>query len=134
MPDDTRVALSVTTAPPCKGITYTRELYWGGGPEPPNRVVASVVLLVGGQQVNVPLSAFGDLSEPFRLSLGVTGPGSFEVVIEGGQTSTAYRSVLGVAQTAGSSEYRLRKRRVSLNEFQSDVWEETVYSWNSSEE
>ena len=131
LPNANAVTLTVLTAPPCGSIPFNREIFWGSGSEPPRHVVVAVTLAVGGERVHVPFSAYGDLSDPRSVGIDVRGHDAFDVVIQGGDASTSYQAVTRFKIVPVLRRFLPKKRRVSLNEFPAEVWQQTDYSWNT---
>ena len=96
--------------------------YWGVDEGVPASVVTALTIRVGKDTVDVPFTAWADLGEPRSLRLTVGAQGA-TLILEGGETSTHYVASWVVLNRM------LYKRRVEMSA--ADVWEETVYSWNT---
>jgi hypothetical protein len=97
---------------------------WGGEDmEPPQTVFSQLVVVVGGHDVFVPLSAFADLGSPRTVEVKVTRRG-FDLIIGGGDASASYRALLAFEGR------ELTRRRVQHGEFPKEAWEETRYRFN----
>lgn len=100
--------------------------WWGVGDDEVRELsIESITINDGDSQVYVPRSAFGDLANPARITLGIED-GVLMLAIRGGDASSSYRAVLSI------EDGELTRRTVRSGEFPDDVWEETTYSWNHS--
>jgi hypothetical protein len=121
------VKASVRISQYSSALPYAPSLIWWGARETktPRTIVAGLDIQIGAEQVPVPASAITDLGNPRDVSLR-QGGGDIEIVIKGGDAATSYEAVLSF------KDGYLRKRRVILSEFPSESWEETTYSYNTS--
>jgi hypothetical protein len=95
--------------------------YWGVDDGSPAIAVTALAISVGRDKVNIPFTAWADLGYPTSLRLAVSERGA-TLVLDGGDTSTHYTASWFIQKG------ELRKRRVELGEFASEVWQETTYS------
>jgi hypothetical protein len=122
---DTALLVQLTVVRASKCDRGARGL-WGTdlGFGPPETRVQDLLIVYGGDSLNVPVSAFVDLSNP--SSIKINGDYSCKFVVRGGDTSTSYSAVFTVEGAC------LVKRHVALEEFP-ESWEETTYacpSWH----
>lgn len=122
------VKAKVRTGQYPKDQPFAPSLMWWGAPESgrPGTVVVALEIQIGAEQVPVPVSAIIGLTNPTDVSLR-RGEGDIEIVIKGGDASTSYTAVLVI------KDGYLRRRRVVLGAFPKESWEETTYSYNTSE-
>jgi hypothetical protein len=127
--DTVRVVIHETQLDP--QYPYRNAFVWGGDFEPdldsiavvpPLRVISSVTIHVGTEQLFLPLSAFCDLGDPNDFSLTVADSG-FSITITGGQTSSHYKAVLTF------DTEMIISREISLFAFPEEVWEKTTFSF-----
>lgn len=117
------VCATVKTEPVNKSI-YRKGYRWGGEDvEPPQTLISQLIVVVDGQNVFVPLSAFSDLGNARRVEVKVTRRG-FDLVISGGDASASYRALLAFEKR------KLARRKVQHGEFPDEAWEETRYKFN----
>lgn len=123
-PDGLAIEVRIATSAPAANFPFRTKYIWGGGDvEPPSRVIESIDVVVAGEAVFVPLSAFADLGSPKRASISVSD-GGFQLLIIGGDAGGSYDAML-----AFDGPWLIR-RRVSSRTFPDEAWEETSYSFN----
>jgi len=101
--------------------------FWGGSEVPgdrlPDFLVSNISVKVGKEEIYIPLSAYGDLTEAREVSVDLETKKTFQLKISGGDTAGSYTAVLTFANGA------LTKRKVWSGEFPDERFEETKYSW-----
>jgi hypothetical protein len=118
------VKVTVATAAYSKTIPYNRNaLWWGAESTTPKTIVSMIDVQVGRKKLQIPLSAYSDLSNPSEVSVASTNQG-FNVTIRGGDAAASYKAVLGFENGL------IRRRKVASMEFPDEAWEETNYSFN----
>jgi hypothetical protein len=93
---------------------------WGASFHWPRTVITSLRVSIRSQPVYIPMSAFCDLGNPHRMVLRATAKG-FQVSIDGSDAGDSFEAVLEFEGTT------LKRRKVHLNEFPDEMWEETTY-------
>ena len=121
LPDGRVVKATVTSRAYTQGTLYEAPLWWGAETAPPRSVVSNVQVEVGDHVYFIPLSAFADLANPTDVTISFDD--SVQIVIRGGEASTAYEAVLYFGDNT------ISKRRVFHREFPEDTWEATEYSF-----
>lgn len=124
------VAASTASPSPCSSPTSWR---WGSEGECPRTVLARLEVRWRGQEVFTPVSALADLGNPQRISLRKQRDG-FDVVVEGGDAATSYKSLLEYRHDRVADEMRIVRRVVRHAEFPDEVWEETKYAFHTGQE
>ena len=124
------VAAGTALPSPCFSPTGWR---WGSEGECPRNVLARLEVRWRGHEVFTPVSAFADLGNPRRISLRKQRDG-FDVVVEGGDAATNYRSLLEYRLDRVADEMRIVRRVVRHGEFPDEVWEETKYAFHRGQE
>jgi hypothetical protein len=104
---------------------------WGAGedhmgPLAPLRIISAMEVYLGDKKLWLPLSAYGDLSDPRILTTRATKRG-FEIKIKGSDAGGAYE-----ARLLFDGKF-IHRRRVVLLEFPDEVWEETTYKFNTGD-
>ena len=121
---DARVVCANLRTEPVSKTLHRKGYRWGGEDvEPPRALVSQLTVVVGGQDVFVPLSAFADLGNPRTVEVKVTRRG-FDLIISGGDASASYRALLTFEGRT------LARRKVQHGEFPNEAWEETQYRFN----
>lgn len=106
---------------------YKHGMLWGGDDmELPQAILTSIDVQVGKKQIFVPLSAFSDLGEVKSASLEIISKG-FNLRLHGGNTAASYDATLTFKRG------HLRNKKVTLREFPEQRWENTIYSFTTSE-
>ena len=107
-------------------LPFAGSFEWGGDEVfHPKDFISSFKVNVDNEVVPVPLSAFIDLGNPYKISIQETDKG-FEVTIIGGDAAVGYRSIYSFEKLDG--DIFLRRRKVVHLEFPEESWEETTYS------
>jgi len=102
--------------------------WWGvGESEKPQNIISNVKVTVGKNNVTIPLSAYSDLANPYKV-LFETQSNKFKIIIFGGDSATSYQAKL-VFEQLSSKETRIKYRKVFHSEFSDEVWERTDYSF-----
>src|SRR6266516_570489 len=99
------------------GITY-----WGSPTAQPRMVVSSLTARWGDGKIEVPLSAYSDLAEVWRVRL-FKAARWIVCEVSGGDAMGAYVARLMFSRS------RLVRRRVWSGEFPDEWWEETRYNF-----
>ncbi|MCC7201063.1 MAG: hypothetical protein IT393_00120 [Nitrospirae bacterium] len=130
--DGTAVKIDMRTVKLTPQYPYAHAFMWGGDFESrsevimPKNVIAAINIQIGNEKMFVPLSAYSDLGNPYQASFEKTDRG-FRLIIAGrGGTSTPYKAVLEF------NNENIQRRRITLDIFPDEVWEETEYSFKSS--
>lgn|SRR5574337_19056 len=126
------VQVEIRTMKLTNQYSYTHAFMWGGdikGPREvimPKNVIAAMDVQIGKERVLIPLSAYSDLGNPYQVSFEKVDRG-FKLIIAGrGGTSTSYKAILEF------NNENIQRRKVTLDIFPDEVWEETGYSFKSS--
>lgn len=118
------ICVALAAEPTDKGAARMGYRWGGEDIEPPQSMVSQLVVTVKGDDVFVPLSAYADLGSPRTIEIRTTSRG-FELVVNGGDASSAYRALLVFEGRL------LTRRKVQHREFPREAWEETRYKFNS---
>lgn len=128
----TTVKIEIRTMKLTPQYPYAHAFVWGGDFESrsevimPKNVIAAIDIQIGDEKMIVPLSAYSDLGNPYQASFEKTDRG-FRLIIAGrGGTSTPYTAVLEF------NNENIQRRKVTLDIFPDEVWQETEYSFKSS--
>ena len=130
--DSTAVQIVVQTGMIDSNYPYKQAFMWGSDFESadsvimPKEVVSSIDVRIGNEKVFVPLSAYSNLGTPRKVSLVKIGQG-FELNIFGSGTSLGYKATLRF------NKEHIVSRKVFSRNFPDNRWEETIYSFISSD-
>lgn len=98
---------------------------WGAEGACPSYSSESLTVIVGVQQIYIPLSAFIDLGDPRSIQLEPRKKkGRFAITIRGGDAATSYTATLELDKN------QVLERVVRHGEFPSQSWEKTTYKFN----
>jgi hypothetical protein len=117
------VRVETLSGKPCpfSAVSYI----WGVEMECPPSYIRELVVRRSGVNVFVPLSAFGDLANPTKVSVLLRGsPELTHIIVEGGDAATAY-----VATIKLKGKF-IVGREVRSKQFPEDAKELTTYNWN----
>lgn len=121
--DGTPVTIEMRTTKLTPQYPYKDPFMWGGDEVlRPKTVIINLDVRVGKEKKVIPLSAYRDLGDPYKILLEITQKG-FHIIIRGGDAATSYKAVLDF-----EGEH-IKRRKVSHGEFPDEVWEETEYSF-----
>lgn len=121
-----KIDVTIYTVKYSSAIQYRNGNWWGTDDSLPKVIVAGIDVMVGGNKISMRMSSFCDLAEAHTFNIELTENG-FDLVIKGSDAAGAYDAVLSF-----EGNY-LKRRKVAHGEFPDQVWEETVYSWNTLE-
>jgi hypothetical protein len=102
---------------------YTDSSCWGAERNSPKMIIKNISVKRNDDPCWVSFSSYSDLMNPKNAKVYVSDLG-FQIVIDGGVSSTHYFAVLSF-----DNECYLTKRRVYSPAFPDEVWEETQYSY-----
>lgn len=89
----------------------------------PKYLLNTIQVIIQNNEIIIPLSAYCDLAEPYKILLKSNEKG-FVLSIFGGSASTSYQADLIFEKN------RFVSRKVFSAEFPSKCWEKTVYQFN----
>lgn len=124
--DGSSIVVSVSTKKYYPKFPYTKGFRWGVELQAPKSLVTSLSVEIGGKEIFVPLSVYADLTNPRELLLENAGS-NILIIIYGGDAAASYKAVLKFTTE------RIQSKKVSSLEFPDESWEETVYSFNTTE-
>ena len=116
------VVVEVDIAAEATPLAGSRGMWGGDHVHDLTRHVRDLRVRWAGRDTPVSFSAFADLGQPDSMAIAVLGPRMLAIVVKGGDTSTGYVARLYFKGGV------LKRRRVSLRNFESEFWEETRYS------
>lgn len=129
--DGTPVKIEVRKGKLTPQYPYKDAFMWGGDMQSETKViipktfVTAMDIRIGNKKSIVPLSAYSDLGNPYKISYEKTESG-FKLIIEGrGGTGTSYKAIL---EFHGLD---IHHRKVFLAIYPDEVWQETTYSFLS---
>lgn len=132
--DGSSVQVEVRTMKLTPQYPYKNAFMWGGDMRGrdevlmPKTVITAMDVRINNEKIFLPLSAYSDLGNPYQVSLEKAERG-FRLVITGrGGTATSYKAVLEF------NHENIQRRKVTLDVFPDEVWEETVYSFISNKQ
>lgn len=123
-----RLRVSVRIALATPGDPFVGDGYWGAVYGKPPKRICSLRAQMNGENVKIPLSSYMDLTNVTAVEVEA-GESDGAIVVRGGATASDYVARLIVRNG------RIASRRVALGEFESEYWEETLYSfpdWSDS--
>jgi hypothetical protein len=119
------VSVSVETIETPNGYAYSKAYMWGGDETtPPKKIIKAITVLMNGQMVFIPLSAYCDLGNPLKISLEKIPVHGFRLIITGGDAASSYSALLDFKNN------EISRRKVISGEFPKEVWEATTFSFN----
>lgn len=126
------VQIKVYAAKLTSQFPYKNAFMWGGDMESeteaimPKTVVSAINIKMGNENFFMPLSAYCDLGNPYDVRFENIKNGGFKLTIAGhGGEATSYHAVLEF------NEENILRKKVFLDTFPDQVWEQTTYSFIS---
>ena len=109
---------------------FYKERFWGQAdhsslvePSLPKYLIRGFEVRMSNKPIEVPLSAFMDLSDPAQVNFYNINKDSFMIVLVGSDAAGGYKAILTFKND------QLAERKVMNLEFKKTYWEETIYSW-----
>ena len=121
------VSVSIEAVEPPNGYVFSKAYMWGGDEaSPPKKIIKVITVLRNGQTIFIPLSAYADLGDPRKIILAKLPAHGFRLIINGGDAAGSYGAMLDFKKSD------IFHRKVVSGEFPKQVWEETTFSFNNS--
>lgn len=118
------ITVRITKTPYRKDLPngFGKGSWWGTDDSFPEYVITNIEVRINGSKIFMPLSTYGDLSDPTECYLKSI-PKGVVIVINGGDTAGAYEADIII------KDYFVQEKKVKLLEFPDETWQDIKYSF-----